>query len=57
MLGEKVRSLAKGRAVAFGFKEDIDPIIVNTPPPGINFTNCVMDDSNDYCCIDFVSML
>ena len=52
---EKVRTLAKGRAVAFGFKDDIDPIIVDSPPPGINFTNCVMDNTNGYCCIDFVS--
>ena len=55
VLDEKVRTLAKGRAVAFGFKDDIDPIIVDSPPPGINFTNCVVDDTNGYCCIDFVS--
>merc|ERR1719483_944124 len=54
VLDEKVRSLTKGRAVAFGFKDDIDPIIVESPPPGINFTNCVVDDTNGYCCIDFV---
>ena len=55
VLDEKVRTLAEGRAVAFGFKDDIDPIIVESPPPGINFTNCVVDDTNGYCCIDFVS--
>merc|ERR1712106_1209510 len=54
VLDEKVRTLAEGRAVAFGFKDDIDPIIVESPPPGINFTNCVVDDTNGYCCIDFV---
>ena len=56
ILDEKVRTLAKGRAVAFGFKEEIEPIIVDSPPPGINFTNCVMDAENKYCCIDFVSL-
>ena len=56
VLDERVRTLAEGRSVAFGFKDKIEPIVVESPPPGINFTNCVVDDSNGYCCIDFVSI-
>ena len=55
VLDEKVRTLAEGRAVASGFQDNIKPIVVKKPPPGINFTNCVVDDTNGYCCIDFVS--
>ena len=42
------------REAAFGFEDDIDPIIVDSPPPGVNFTDCVVDLTTGYCCIDFV---
>ena len=52
-ISEEARS-SKGRAVAFGFEDDIEPIIVDSPPPGVNFTECVVDLHTGHCCIDFV---
>ena len=53
---EEARSSSE-RAVAFNFEDDIQPIIVDSPPPGVNFTECVVNLQTGHCCIDFVSIL
>merc|ERR1712106_117417 len=50
---EEARSSSE-RAVAFNFEDDIQPIIVDSPPPGVNFTECVVNLQTGHCCIDFV---
>ena len=50
---EEARS-SKERAVAFNFEDDIKPIVVDSAPPGVNFTECVVDLQTGHCCIDFV---
>ena len=53
---EEARS-SSGREAVFDFEENITPIIVDSPPPGVNFTECVVDLRTGYCCIDFVCNL
>ena len=47
-------ALAKGRTVDLGY-DSLSPIISDSPPPGVDFSSCTPDDTNTYCCVDFVS--
>merc|ERR1719394_1000765 len=52
-LEDKVVALAKGRTVDLGY-DSLSPIISDSPPPGVDFSSCTPDDTNTYCCVDFV---
>ena len=33
-----------------------EPILVTSPPPGLDFSQCQQDQQTGHCCIDFVSI-
>ena len=47
----------RARTVTVGVEdyENLTPIIVDQPPQGVDFSSCAPDESNQYCCVDFVS--
>ena len=49
-------ALARGREIAAGFKEleSLEPILVSSAPPGVDFTNCITQADTGHCCVDFV---
>ena len=57
LLSLHLQSLRKTRQVEDYSDDDVDvtPIIVDAPPPGVNFTDCVTDVETGDCCIDLVS--
>ena len=34
--------------------DSLSPILVSTPPPGVDFRNCLTDSETGHCCVDFV---
>ena len=35
----------------------LTPTLVDSPPPGVNFTNCVVLEDTGYCCVDLVQII
>ena len=35
----------------------LTPTLVDTAPPGVNFTNCVVLEDTGHCCIDLVQII
>ena len=35
----------------------LTPTLVDTAPPGVNFTNCVVLKDTGHCCIDLVQII
>ena len=53
LLDEKVVALARGREIAADY-DSLDPILVSSPPAGVDFTNCITSPDSGHCCVDFV---
>lgn len=49
----------RARTVTVGIQnyDNLSPIIVDAPPQGVDFSGCAPDETNQYCCVDFVSTL
>ena len=47
----------RARTVTVGIQnyDNLSPIIVDEPPQGVDFSGCAPDETNQYCCVDFVS--
>ena len=51
-------ALARGRKMSphYADYESLSPILVSSPPPGVDFRNCLPDPHTGHCCVDFVRM-
>ena len=54
MLGCVTAALLVAGAVCLPLPASLTPLIVDTPPPGVNFTDCSRDPDTKLCCIDTV---